>query len=118
MSKSDIIIISGGLGPTPDDITVGAVAEAMYMKTVVDKMIYNMYQDQWSDRDESLLIKQSTVIEGALLVENTEGMAFGQIIKQGNTTVILIPGVPAEALIIAEKVLIPITMKKKENTQN
>ncbi len=98
--EADVIIITGGLGPTDDDNTVAAIC------SVFGK---NIITDEESDRKTISFFKSmnlspsrldsrmSAVPEGAYVIQNRSGLAPGFIIKNENTMVISIPGVPAEA---------------------
>lgn len=90
------VIITGGLGPTPDDITVEAVAECLKRKTVVNGILRSKIAGRMKAKDADLIDKQSTVVSGAVLIDNKAGAAPAQIIKKNSRTILLIPGVPAE----------------------
>ncbi len=93
---SKLVIITGGLGPTPDDITVEAVAEYLKRKTIVNIKLRSKIIRHMKAKDRNLIDKQSTVVSGAVLIDNKEGAAPAQIIKNDSRTILLIPGVPAE----------------------
>lgn len=76
--RSDIVVISGGIGPTADDVTIDAVAE------------YTGKQVSYNEKEEA------KVIEGAILLHNEVGKSCGQIIELDSHKIILLPGQPAE----------------------
>ncbi|MDZ7672502.1 MAG: competence/damage-inducible protein A [Halanaerobiales bacterium] len=98
-NRSDIIIITGGLGPTRDDITRDAVAEAFDLKLVFNKEIkkeidkrLKEYHVQVTDNNNH----QAMIPENAEIIDNPNGTAPGFIINQNDTTCISMPGVPSE----------------------
>ena len=78
LERSDLIITTGGLGPTKDDLTK-EVAASYFGKQMTESQK-----------------KQAMVPEGALVITNPEGLAPGIIMAQGNKAVIMLPGPPKE----------------------
>lgn len=83
--RSDLIVISGGLGPTKDDITRETLAEFL------GKALY---------KDEVLALnnKQANIIEGAAILANNYGTAPGQFISSNDKFYIILPGPPRELM--------------------
>lgn len=101
LSRVDIIIISGGLGPTEDDITKETAAEVLGMKLIEDEhtrarikeMLENsIFKDNIPDNNW----KQAMVPEGAVVIDNNNGTAPGLIMEKDGKSVILLPGPPNE----------------------
>lgn len=104
--KYDYIIITGGLGPTPDDITREAVAEVLKKKVFYNDELYQSLRLKFSEYNipESQVLKNyAKQIEGAQLISNPKGIAPGQIIKTENTTIVLLPGPESEAFEVLSK---------------
>jgi nicotinamide-nucleotide amidase len=101
MTYSDIIILSGGLGPTDDDMTRTAVGEALGLKLVRDKKLDTtslkfLRHRRTKDIDKRLL-RQSFVPEGSFPIIPRIGSASGFRIDLGkNKYIFSIPGVPRE----------------------
>lgn len=101
--RSDIIIFSGGLGPTEDDLTREAVAEALGAGLRRDPEIVTKLEQRFAQRGWKMTAnnaKQADVIEGATVLPNPNGTASGQWLT-GNfegreRIVILLPGPPHE----------------------
>lgn len=99
LSRADILIFSGGLGPTEDDLTKETVAEALGKKLIRDKWAEQEIADYFALRgriptDNNW--KQADVIEGCEVLYNKNGTAPGIFVSEGEKTVILLPGPPLE----------------------
>lgn len=99
LSRADILIFSGGLGPTEDDLTKETVAEALGKKLIRDKWAEQEIADYFALRgriptDNNW--KQADVIEGCDILYNKNGTAPGIFVSEGEKTVILLPGPPLE----------------------
>ncbi|HTS08829.1 MAG TPA: competence/damage-inducible protein A [Candidatus Eisenbacteria bacterium] len=101
--RSDIVIFSGGLGPTEDDLTREAVAEALGVGLRRDPEIVAKLEKRFADRGWKMTannMKQGDVIEGATVLPNPNGTASGQWLlgqfEGREVIVILLPGPPHE----------------------
>ena len=101
--RSDIIIFSGGLGPTEDDLTREAVAGALGLKLQRDPEILQLLEQRFASRGWKMTpnnAKQADVIEGATVLTNPNGTAPGQWLSgefDGREHIIvLLPGPPHE----------------------
>ncbi len=101
--RSDILIFSGGLGPTEDDLTREAVAEALGVKLRRDPEILARLEQRFADRGWKMSannLKQADVLEGATALPNPNGTAPGQWLSgefDGREHIIvLLPGPPHE----------------------
>ncbi|MDI6819707.1 MAG: molybdopterin-binding protein [Candidatus Hodarchaeaceae archaeon] len=108
----DVLIITGGLGPTPDDKTCEALARATGRKLVLDtaalelvKMSYVRLRTHLIDHKALPTIqkKMACIPEGATALPNPVGLAPGTKLKHGKTLAICLPGVPAEMRAIFTK---------------
>ena len=99
LKRSDILILTGGLGPTEDDLTKEVVAKAMKKKLVEDSKSREMIQTYFDNRGIEITEnnwKQVLVPEGAIVMYNHNGTAPGLIIESGEKCAILLPGPPGE----------------------
>lgn len=103
LGRVDIVMISGGLGPTEDDLTREAVAEALGRKLVRDAdLIANLYARAAARRVSITRNneKQADTVEGAVILENARGTAPGQwldiVVGKYRKLVMMLPGPPAE----------------------
>jgi nicotinamide-nucleotide amidase len=101
--RSDILILSGGLGPTEDDLTREAVAEALGVALRRDPEVVAKLEKRFADRGWKMTpnnAKQADVIEGATALPNPNGTASGQWLSGQfdgrERIVILLPGPPHE----------------------
>jgi nicotinamide-nucleotide amidase len=101
--RSDILIFSGGLGPTEDDLTREAVAEALGVTLHRDDELLAKLEKRFADRGWKMTAnnaKQADVITGATVLPNPNGTASGQWLSgqfEGRErVVILLPGPPHE----------------------
>jgi nicotinamide-nucleotide amidase len=101
--RSDIVVFSGGLGPTEDDLTREGVAEALGLNLRRDPEIVTKLEKRFADRGWKMApnnAKQADVIEGATVLPNPNGTASGQWLSgqfEGRERiVILLPGPPHE----------------------
>ncbi len=101
--RSEIVIFSGGLGPTEDDLTREAVAEALGVSLRRDAQVLAHIEQRFATRGWKMSpnnAKQADVIEGATVLPNANGTAAGQWISgrfdNRERTIILLPGPPHE----------------------
>ena len=97
--RSDVIIVTGGLGPTVDDITREAVAEATGLSLELhDELVAhlrNMFAAWGRDLTENNL-RQANLPLGATIIPNPIGTAVGFIVESAHGAIICLPGVPRE----------------------
>lgn len=100
--RFDILIISGGLGPTADDLTIGALARALGREISSDEAAHeNMRLKALKKvRSETEIpanfYKQAEVVEGALVLQNPVGLAPASVVRTERSLVAALPGVPYE----------------------
>jgi len=101
--RSDILVFSGGLGPTEDDLTREAVAEALGVSIRRDPEIVARLEQRFAERGWKMSpnnMKQADVLDGATVLLNPNGTAPGQWLvgqfEGRECTVILLPGPPHE----------------------
>jgi nicotinamide-nucleotide amidase len=99
LDRSDLIVLTGGLGPTDDDLTRDVVAEALGRPLSEDAGIVQRIQQRFSARGlemPAINRRQAMVPEGAELLPNTAGTAPGLWIEHRGRIVVLLPGPPRE----------------------
>jgi nicotinamide-nucleotide amidase len=108
---ADAVIITGGLGPTADDITTEAVARAFGLDMYTDEAalahirgIFERYRLKWTDNNA----KQARFPAGAEVIPNPTGTAPGFAVRTNGKIVAVIPGVPAEAQRMLPEGLLPL----------
>src|SRR6266851_741524 len=97
--QSEIVIISGGLGPTEDDVTRDAVALALDRRLVFHPEISDQLEQRFRKAGRKMAgvnRRQAFIIEGAEILENDRGTAPGQWIEESDACIMLLPGPPHE----------------------
>ena len=117
MKRSDVLIFSGGLGPTQDDLTKETVAKAFGLNLVEDatalsRLIqsFERFQKPMTENNR----KQAMVPEGSIVLQNKAGTAPGMIIEGEQATAILLPGPPNELIPMFHDQVFPY-LKKRSN---
>ncbi len=119
LSRSDIIILSGGLGPTEDDLTKEVTSKVLNRELILDSNSKSRIEVFFSKRGLQITDnnwKQAMVPQGAIVVDNDNGTAPGIIIEEGSKSVILLPGPPNELLPMFETSIMPYLKKKLPGT--
>lgn len=114
MSRSDIVILSGGLGPTEDDITKEVAAKVCGRELRGDDHSMERIAEYFAARDiipTENNWKQAMIPEGAIVLDNDNGTAPGIIIETENCRVILLPGPPGEMIPMFEESVQPYLAK-------
>lgn len=108
--RNDLILLCGGLGPTPDDLTKETVAEFCKKKLVMDENSKKNIADYFAARgikpaDNNW--KQALLPEGCKVFDNHNGTAPGMALEAGKVKYILLPGPPEELKLMFEESVIP-----------
>ncbi|MHB8276237.1 MAG: CinA family nicotinamide mononucleotide deamidase-related protein [Candidatus Humimicrobiaceae bacterium] len=125
LSQSDLIIISGGLGPTDDDITRKAVSKTLGLKLYkddsLDETSLRFIKRVLTDELKNRLLRQSFIPEGSNPIIPNIGSASGFIIslKNKNKWIFSVPGVPKEMKDMFDNAVLPELIKlSDENSRN
>lgn len=119
LDRSDIVILTGGLGPTQDDLTKETVSRVMGFPLIEDAHTKEMilkYMEQYKNNNSERRItennfKQALVPQGALILDNQNGTAPGLILEKNGKTAILLPGPPNEMKPMFEEEVFPYLRK-------
>lgn len=110
LERADIVILSGGLGPTKDDLTKETAAKVLGRTMQMDEHSKERIKEYFTKRKIELTDnnwKQAMVPEGAIVVDNANGTAPGIIIEDNGKRVILLPGPPNELIPMFETSIYP-----------
>jgi nicotinamide-nucleotide amidase len=118
--RADLLIFTGGLGPTKDDLTKETIAKALGTGLSMDeealesiKAYFQKTKRQMTPNNE----KQALILEGSAALKNENGMAPGMFLKKDDLSYMLLPGPPSEMRPMFSKYGIPAilsTLKRKE----
>ena len=115
LERCDIIITTGGLGPTVDDPTREAVALALNIPTEYHPELWEQIQTRFQRYGRPPTEnnrRQAYIPQGALAVENLVGTAPSFIVDQDEKVIISLPGVPREMEYLMQKEIIPFLRKR------
>ncbi|MDE6602951.1 MAG: competence/damage-inducible protein A [Lachnospiraceae bacterium] len=110
LTRADILLLSGGLGPTQDDLTKEAAAKVMGKELYLHEPSKEAIRQFFAQRNLEITEnnwKQAMVPEGCIVVENPGGTAPGIIIAENGKHVVLMPGPPGELIPMFEKSIMP-----------
>ena len=114
LGRADILLLSGGLGPTQDDLTKEAAAKAMgkplYLHEESKAAIQQFFEKRGLEITDNNW-KQAMMPEGCIVVDNPNGTAPGVIMAENGKHVILMPGPPNEMIPMFETSIIPYLVK-------
>lgn len=99
LSRSDLLVMTGGLGPTYDDITKETATEALGKKLVWNQQAYDRMEAYFARTGRVMSEnnrKQAMMPEGAVVFQNENGTAPGAAMESGEKVIVLLPGPPSE----------------------
>ena len=110
LERADIVIATGGLGPTEDDLTREAAAGALGRPLSRDPVLIEELKARFARFGRVMAAvneKQADVIEGAVVLRNSRGTAPGQRVEANGRTLVLLPGPPHEMQPMFEDQVLP-----------
>ncbi|HEX9969662.1 MAG TPA: molybdopterin-binding protein, partial [Acidimicrobiales bacterium] len=110
LSRSEAVIVCGGLGPTQDDITREAIAAVMNVPLERDEAVVERIAAMFRSRDRVMPEnnkRQADVPRGATVIPQTRGTAPGLVCPVGEKVVYAVPGVPHEMKEMLERAVLP-----------
>jgi nicotinamide-nucleotide amidase len=110
MRRSEIIISTGGLGPTEDDITKKVFARVLKRRMVLNEAMLARIQERFARRGvkmPEINSRQALIPEQAVALENNNGTAPGILMTEGKCTVVLLPGPPREMKPMFDEAVMP-----------
>ena len=115
LQRSDVVITTGGLGPTQDDLTKETIAEAMGRKLVMHEETYLGIKAFFEKLNRKMVennAKQAMLPEDSIIIPNPNGTAPGCIIENDGKTIVMFPGPPKEMNPMFEETVFPYFEKK------
>lgn len=116
--RSELIITTGGVGPTQDDLTKEVAAKYFNKEMVLDKKSLEGIEEYFRLQGKELKgnnKKQAYFPKGSIILSNECGTAPGVIIEEGNKMMLILPGPPKEMETMFTKHAVPYLQKKTDN---
>jgi len=116
-ARADVVITSGGLGPTKDDLTKEIGAEYFGKKLVMDEGALKTLESMFTRTGRVMTEnnrKQAMTPEGATIIPNNNGTAPGCIVSDGDKTLIMLPGPPRELIPMFEERVVPFLRERTD----
>ena len=110
LSRADLLITTGGLGPTKDDLTKEIIAQTLGLEMVCHEEILSQIEAFFAKTGRDMVhsnAKQAWLPVGSLPVPNPNGTAPGCLVEQDGHVVVLFPGPPKEMIPMFEQTLLP-----------
>ncbi|WP_154836695.1 CinA family nicotinamide mononucleotide deamidase-related protein [Staphylococcus sp. Marseille-Q1834] len=113
LRRFDTLVLTGGLGPTKDDLTKHTVAKVLGRELVTDNDALEYIEQYFKEQGQEMTPnnkQQALVIEGSKVLKNHYGMAPGMLVEKDDKKVVLLPGPPREMQPMAKNELLPYLM--------
>ena len=116
LELADVVLVTGGLGPTVDDLTRNAVAELLDAPLRLRQDLLDDLEKRFTSRGFGKLpstnARQAEVPEGALVLANRLGTAPGLVLNMANRSLVLLPGVPREMRALFSEAVAPLLVDR------
>jgi nicotinamide-nucleotide amidase len=115
--RAEAVIVSGGLGPTKDDITASSAAKALGLRLVLHKAILEDLKKRFAQRGVEMPVsneKQAFFPQQAEVIPNPLGTACGFLVRRPGKIFIFLPGVPRELEYLMRENVIPLLQKERK----
>lgn len=109
--KRRLIVITGGLGPSEDDLTVEAIAKAVGKDTIIGRRALTMVNEKCQEFDIELTERRKRMarsVKGADSLVNPIGLSPGTMVRSSGTTIVALPGIPKEMKPMFEMHVLPL----------
>lgn len=120
LSRADVVIATGGLGPTVDDVTRQAVARAVNRQLVFHPELLAQIEARFRSLGATMTEnnrRQAYIPQGAIAIENPVGTAPAFIVEQNGKSIVVLPGVPHEMRYLLENRVLPHLRAKMGESQ-
>jgi nicotinamide-nucleotide amidase len=120
LARSDVVITSGGLGPTVDDVTRQAVARVAGRELVLDEKLLAQIEARFARHGFTMSEtnrRQASIPQGAIPIENPVGTALAFIVETEQGLIVSLPGAPREVEPLMEIQVIPFLREKLQMGQ-
>ena len=107
VGECDLLVTTGGLGPTEDDLTRESISKALGVKLIFNDDLYEIIGEKvrkFAGRVVESVKKEAMVLNGAEVIENGVGSAPGQLLEFDGKKILILPGPPSEMRDVFERV--------------
>ena len=108
LDRADLVVLTGGLGPTEDDVTREVVAQHLGLELTEDERITDAIRRRFEARGwamPEINRRQAMVPRGAVVIANANGTAPGLWVESGDKAVLMVPGPPREMKPMVEQIV-------------
>lgn len=108
--RADVVVVTGGIGPTPDDVTRQALCELAGAELTRDEQHAALIHDRVLARRGVVLesvLAMADIPDGATALPNGNGLALGVELRMGDTVLFVLPGVPQEMSLMLDDQVMP-----------
>ena len=119
-NRVDLVITTGGLGPTIDDITKEVVANYFNVDLEMIQKYYDLIIKKYNERGffevASGAEKEAAILKGSVLLENEVGLAPGCFFEKDGKKIIILPGPPKEMTVMLDNYVLPLLKQYSNST--
>jgi nicotinamide-nucleotide amidase len=120
-ARSEVVFMSGGLGPTFDDLTRECAARVLRRKLIFSEPILRHIRARFASIGRTMPEenrRQAYLLQGAAMIPNRKGTAPGQIVSVGKKSLILLPGPPGELIPMMEDTVCPYLSRRHQSVHS
>lgn len=120
LDRADLVIVTGGLGPTPDDITRECIADFFKVPLSFSAHQFRLIKKQYRERGKNvpaIVRREAMFPAGAAPLYNLSGIALGFLMEVGERLLVALPGVPGEVLRLFESGVRPFLRRRYPGLQ-
>lgn len=113
--RADVIVFTGGLGPTQDDLTKDVIADVLGLRLVTHQPSLDKIEELFRSRGVAMVesnARQAALIEGGTPLPNDTGLAVGELLEAGGCCFVILPGPPKEMKPMFDRYAKPLLLAK------
>ncbi|MBU0676802.1 MAG: competence/damage-inducible protein A [Verrucomicrobia bacterium] len=110
LERVDVVFVTGGLGPTVDDVTRDSLADVLNREVVTDEESLRRLHEKYASFDRTVTegaARQALIVQGARALPNSVGVSPGELIEIDGRMIFLLPGPPRELKAVFQEHVVP-----------